>query len=239
MEELQRANKITAYWEGEGVAVGIFYKTHDKITTVKSTDENVVAAGFAMPVDTDENKTTAAQKLDTFKVFIAANAATFGVVYDPIDRRADEFKFPGSYTKDTIVAFAQKMLTTSVEKVLTSIQSNVVDKMVKAENLPAGSAVQYGHGEANVVVGEEYANGNLKYATIEFPVTIAIGDNQTDTTVYVDLVSGQLKKPRKIGETVLTMSGVKAMLVEAKVLPKIEKPVVVAEEVEADVEQGA
>ena len=46
MSELKRANKITAYWEGEGVAVGVFYKTHDKITTVKSTDDVVIGSGF-------------------------------------------------------------------------------------------------------------------------------------------------------------------------------------------------
>ena len=40
--ELTRANKITSYWEGDGIAVAIFYKTHDKLVTIKSTDDAVI-----------------------------------------------------------------------------------------------------------------------------------------------------------------------------------------------------
>ena len=34
MSELTRSNRITAYWKGEGIAVGVFYKTHNKIKEV-------------------------------------------------------------------------------------------------------------------------------------------------------------------------------------------------------------
>lgn len=238
MSEMIRANKVTAYWEGDGVAAGVFYKTHSKIATVRSNDEAVIAAGFVMPEGTDEAPITAAQKLETFKNFICANAAVFGIAYDPVDRRDDTYKFPSHYDENNIMEYAQKMLCVAVEKVLGSVQTNVVDRMVKAGHLPEGSAVQYGVGDGVVDVTEKYNSGYIKYATVTYPVAIAVGENQTTTQVVVELVSGQIKKPRTIGDTVMTMSGVKELLIGAGVLPKIEKKSK-SEDAEADAEEGA
>ena len=201
-QTMNRANKVTAYWEGDGIAVGVFYKTHTKLATVRSNDQSVLSA---------------------FKNFICANAAVFGIQYDPVDRRDDTYKFPSHYDEVNVLEFSKKMLTVAIEKVLGSIQTNVVDRMVKAGNLPGGSMVQYGVGDGNVAITEKYGNGYIKYATITYPVAIAVDDKQTETSVTVDLVSGQIKKPRTIGDTVMTMSGVKDLLVAADVLPKVEK----------------
>lgn len=222
-ENLIRANKVTAYWEGDGVAVGVFYKTHSKLSSVRSTDENVVNAGFVMPEGTDEAPVTAAQKLEAFKNFICANAAVFGIAYDPVDRRDDTYKFPNRYDENNIMEYAAKMLTTAMEKVLASVQSNVVDRMIKSGLLTEGSEIQYGIGDGALSVTEKYNNGYVKYATVTYPVAIAVNGNRYDTTVVVDLVSGQIKKPRTIGDTVMTMSGVKEMLVANGILPKVEK----------------
>lgn len=222
MNELKRANKITAYWEGDGVAVGIFYKTHDKIVAVKSTDDAVIGAGFEMPAGTEENPVTAAQKLEAFKTFLATNASAFGVQYDPVDRRADAFKFPGSYDEETFAEYSKKMLASTIENVLTSLQDNIIAKMMKGELLPEGTVVQYGIGDAVININEAYASGKLKYATAEYPVAIAVNGVQANLSATVELVSGQLKKPRNMGEVVMTMTGVKNFLVEQGVLPKVE-----------------
>lgn len=222
MNELKRANKITAYWEGDGVAIGIFYKTHEKITAVKSTDDAVIGAGFEMPAGTEENPVTAAQKLEAFKTFLATNATAFGVQFDPVDRRADEFKFPSSYDHETFAEYSAKMLKNTIEGVLASLQENVVAKMIKNELLPEGAQVQYGIGEAVINVTESYANGKMKYATAEYPVAIAVNGVQANLSATVELVSGQLKKPRNMGEVVMTMTGIKNFLVEQGVLPKVE-----------------
>lgn len=222
-QTMNRANKVTAYWEGDGIAVGVFYKTHTKLATVRSNDQSVLSAGFTMPEGTDEAPVNAADKLTAFKNFICANAAVFGIQYDPVDRRDDTYKFPSHYDEVNVLEFSKKMLTVAIKKVLGSIQTNVVDRMVKAGNLPGGSMVQYGVGDGNVAITEKYGNGYIKYATITYPVAIAVGDKQTETSVTVDLVSGQIKKPRTIGDTVMTMSGVKDLLVAADVLPKVEK----------------
>lgn len=236
MSELKRANKITAYWEGEGVAVGVFYKTHDKITTVKSTDDVVIGSGFEMPAGTEEAPVTAAQKLEAFKTFLATNASAFGVQYDPVDRRADAFKFPGSYDEATFAEFSKKMLQMSIESVLESVQNNVIAKMIKNGHLAEGSVVQYGIGDVEIKVSETYANGKLKYATAEYPVAIAVNGVQTNMSASVDLVSGQLKKPRNLGEVVMTMTGIKNHLVEQGVLPKVEPKSKAKAEADADAE---
>jgi hypothetical protein len=220
--ELKRANKITAYWEGDGVAVGVFYKTHDKIVTVKSTDDAVIGAGFQMPAGTEENPVTAAQKLEAFKTFLATNATAFGVQYDPVDRRADAFKFPGSYDAETFAEYSKKMLAMALEGALESVQNNVIAKMVKNGLLAEGSMVQYGIGEPTVNAAQSYSNGKLKYATAEYPVAIAVNGVQANLSATVDLVSGQLKKPRNMGDVVMTMTGIKNFLVENGVLPKVE-----------------
>lgn len=241
MSELKRSNKITAYWEGDGVAVGVFYKTHDKIATVKSTDDAVIGAGFVMPAGTEENPVTAAQKLEAFKTFLATNATAFGVQYDPVDRRADAFKFPGSYDAESFAEYSKKMLQMAIEGVLESVQANVIAKMIKNELLADGTMVQYGIGDANVNIAESYSNGKLKYATAEYPVAIAVNGVQANLVATVNLVSGQLKKPRNMGEVVLTMTGVKNFLVEQGVLPKVEPKAkkADAEEESADAEAPA
>lgn len=222
MNELKRANKITAYWEGDGVAVGVFYKTHDKITTVKSTDDVVIGAGFQMPAGTEEAPTTAAQKLEAFKTFLATNATAFGIQYDPVDRRADAFKFPSSYDAETFGEYSKKILAMAVEGTLESIQNNVIAKMVKNGLLAEGTMVQYGIGEPSIEISESYSNGKLKYATAQYPVAIAVNGVQANLSTSVELVSGQLKKPRNMGDVVMTMTGVKNFLVEQGVLPKVE-----------------
>lgn len=222
MNELKRANKITAYWEGDGVAVGVFYKTHSKIATVKSTDDVVIGAGFEMPAGTEEMPVTAAQRLEAFKTFLATNATAFGIQYDPVDRRADEFKFPGSYDAETFAEYSKKMLQMSIEGVLESVQNNVIAKMVKNGNIAEGSMIGYGIGEATINISEAYTNGKLKYANAVYPVAIAMNGVQANLEATVDLVSGQLKKPRNMGDVVMTMTGIKNFLVEQGVLPKVE-----------------
>lgn len=222
-ENLIRANKVTAYWEGEGIAAGVFYKTHSKISTVRSNDDAVIAAGFVMPEGTEESPVTASQKLEAFKNFICANAAVFGISYDPVDRRDDTYKFPSRYNEEDAKEFSKKMLTVAIEKVLGSVQTNVVDRMVKAGHLPEGAIVQYGVGDGVVSVTENYGNGFIKYATVVYPVAIAVNGVQVDTQANVELVSGQIKKPREIEGAVLTMSGIKELLIANGALPKVEK----------------
>lgn len=223
MSELVRANKVTAYWEGEGVAIGQFYKTHDKVLTVKSNDDAVVNAGFVFPESTEEVQVTAQQKLEAFKTFLMTNAAVFGIQYDPVDRRADEFKFPNRYDEENIKEFSQKMLDKALADATEKVRNNVIANMIKAGNLAEGTDIKYGIGEPTVNVAESYNNGGIKYAEVVYPVAFAVGESQVVTEGTVQLVSGQLKKPRELKDTALTMTSIKSYLVDNGLLPKIEK----------------
>ena len=119
------------------------------------------------------------------------------------------------------------------ESVLESVQNNVITKMINNGILAEGSMVQYGVGDAELTISESYANGKIKYATAEFPVAIAVNGVQAILTATVELVSGQLKKPRTMGDVVMTMTGIKNFLVENGVLPKVEPK---AKKSEAEVE---
>ena len=114
MSELTRSNRITAYWQGEGIAVGVFYKTHTKIKEVHSNDADVLAAGFVFPQGTEENPVTAQDKLAAFKTFLQVNASAFGMEYDPVDRRADEYKFPNKYNEENLPEYSKQMAEKAV-----------------------------------------------------------------------------------------------------------------------------
>lgn len=226
MSDLVRSNKVTAYWEGDGVAVGVFYKTHTKLAEKRSNDPDVVAAGFKMPEGTDEAPVTAQEKLAAFKNFLQINASVFGIQYDPVDRRAEEFKFPNKYDDETFKEYSKKMAEKSIGETLGKVQKNVVSNMIKSGHLAEDTEINFGIGEASVEIKELYSNGNIKYADATYPVALQVGDAVVETSCVVSAVSGQLKKPRELANgVVLTQTGIKGFMIENGLLPKIEKPV--------------
>jgi len=226
MSELTRSNRITAYWQGEGIAVGVFYKTHTKIKEVHSNDADVMAAGFVFPQGTEENPVTAQDKLAAFKTFLQVNASAFGMEYDPVDRRADEYKFPNKYNEENLPEYSKQMAEKAIGDCLDKIQKNVIDgSLVKAGLVEDGTEIGFAMGDGQIEVKESYANGNIKYANVSYPIIISVGDQNHETSINVDVVSGQLKKPRELADgTPLTQTGVKAVLTDSGILPKLEKP---------------
>lgn len=225
MEQLIRSNKVTTRFEGEGVAVGTFYKTHDKLGEVKSTDAKIIELGFKMPESVTASEgvepieVTPKQKLDAFRDFLQVNATVFGYVYDPIDRRSEGNKYPSTYTEVVFLDTASKILTERITELVISVQKTI-DNYAKQGSMPEGSQLACGLGIGNVTVQEKYGNGNLKYADVIFPVTFAIGDKNISLNVPVKLVSGQIKKPRELSDKyVMTITGLKTALVDGGVLP--------------------
>lgn len=237
MENLVRANKCTAYWGGNGVAIGNFYKTHDKVCVVRSDSEEVEKAGYTMLESTEESPVTAQDKLAHFKDFIMANATVFGVQYDPVDRRQEGFKFPNTYQEDTFRKFSYEVAVKSLEDIVAKVQNNVIDKLIKSGHKPDGTNLDFGIDEEakKVDIAESYKNGNLKYATAEYEIMLRVAQYGADgapvepidihSNITVELVSGQIKKPRSFDDDVaLTMAGMKQFLIDGGAIPKIEKP---------------
>lgn len=224
--DLVRSNKVTAYWEKDGIAVGVFYKTHTKLAEKRSNDPDVVAAGFAMPTGTEEAPVTAQDKLAAFKNFLMTNAAVFGIFYDPVDRRTDAFKFPSKYDEETFKEYSKKMAERAIGETLDKVQKNVIGNMIKSGHVVEGTEVNFGIGEAEIEIKESYGNGNIKYADAKYPVVLQVGNATVETVCTVNAVSGQLKKPRELeAGVVLTQAGIKAFMIDNGLLPKIEKPV--------------
>lgn len=218
--ELVRANKVTAYWEGDGVAIGNFYKTHDKLKSIRSDEAEVLQAGFTMP---DGEDVTAQQRLKAFKDFLSINASTFGIQFDPVDRRSDEFKFPNKYDDSNFGEFSKKILENAVVAAIDKVNANVVPGLVKAGLLVEGTEVAYDVADGEVEVKESYNNGSIKYGIANYPVMIGVGGLTTTVNATVSLVSGQLKKPKTMGDVALTQTGIKTFLTDAGILPKVEK----------------
>jgi hypothetical protein len=70
---------------------------------------------------------------------------------------------------------------------------------------------------------EKYKNEHIKYAVVKFPVTFTILADSITLEVPVKVVSGQMKKPTELGDGVLTITGLKTALLNAEILPKVEK----------------
>lgn len=226
-QELVRANKCTAYWVGNGVAMGTFYRTHDKVGTIRSDASEVTENGFVFPESTDEVQVTAQEKLAAFKNFIMANATTFGIQYDPVDRRPGEYKFPSTYSdEDTFKTYSMQMAQNALEGVIGKVQ-NAINKMAEAGHMEAGSQLEYGvDDDPDITIDERYNNGNIKYAHAMYDIMFKLGDKMMQTCIKVELVSGQIKKPRNIdagSSTPLTVTGIKKLLTDNGVLPEIKK----------------
>jgi len=227
---VQRANKVTTYFAGEGIMVATFYRTHNKLGQIRSDDERVLAGGFVMPVSTEAapgieaKEVTPNEKLEAFKAWITANSTLFGFYYDPIDRRSEGSKFPAKYDEAIFTDTAIKVVTETLTNVVTSVQNNTIGSMINQGHVPAGTQIQCSSSAPKVTIQELYKNGNIKYATAEFDIVFTIADKSTTIPVVVKIISGQLQKPRNLGTYVFTAAGLKSALVDATLLPKIEKP---------------
>lgn len=184
--------------------------------------------GYVAPVAGEGEEITPTQKLTHFKEFIQANAVQFGYTFDPVDRRSEGNKFPSKYDAETFAETGIAVVTARIAEIGASLQKSV-DSLIKAKALGEGSVI-----EAEVMstvedlvvnATETYKDGSLKYADAQVAVSFVLNGLQYDTVVPINLVSGQLKKSREIGEDKqpLTATSVKKILTTANLLPVVEK----------------
>jgi ribosomal protein S8E len=214
VSELVRANKITAHFEANGVIVGTFYRTHEKLRSVRTTD----VPDFKIPEGDD---VTSNAKLEAFKQFLNDNAARWCITVDTEDRRA--VKYPNRYDTATLESTADTVLQEKLVEIVKSTQS-YIDKLVEGGLLPKGAVIAVKSAKPRATeITESYANGKLKYAVVKYSLEFAVGTNAKVLDVNVELVSGQLKKPTKIGTGAFTVMGLRSLLIEGGVLPKVVK----------------
>jgi len=200
----ERANKVTITMVEDHYEAR-FFRTHKQLTTIDSRDTAFVA-------NTSLNKS--AQR-ELFRLWICENSNTYGIVWQPADMRTEENKLPNKYPTEAILLDTASQL----------IRNDILEWVAKNERIAlvelVGEFVIPVTEHKGKIVDSKYGNGNWAYATVSVTATIKdLTDNQ-DYYISMDcsLVSGQLKKPVKIGENGYTMTGFYQDL--AKDLPSI------------------
>lgn len=193
IQAMQRANRV-AVSATEGGFVAEFWRTHKRVTTIASAQTGWVA---------NPQQNRSAQRED-FRSWICENAADIGVLWSPEDKRADENKRLATYptdedlSKDTISLVAADIsgfVESSPFEV--SIADIVVDGITPTSTTAKGTILgeKMGIGE-----GRYLKNGNWAWATISICATLKMGDTEIYVSTEASLVSGQLKKPGKVGD---------------------------------------
>lgn len=207
--ELVRSNRVSVQKVGD-VDVARFWKTHKVVKEVTTTD----ATGKGYTPDTTLNAT--AQR-ELFRQWVCKNAGSFGIQYDPQDRREDANKFPSKYTSDELLMeWACKIVTGDIQewtgKVAEEYKAVLAIKEITADT-PMEIVTRNGKS-----VTPKYGNGNWSYATVDVTATIQVIDGDTTNegyvTIMVELVSGQMKKPSRIGDSTYTYTAYKTELLK-------------------------
>jgi len=185
--ELIRANKVTVRNEGDRY-VADFYRTHRKITNIKSGDTG-------WQPNPEDNKT--AQR-ESFRQYIINHAADIGINYDPLDRRADVNQRKAVYrTMDDVADDVVKAISSDINRFVSKMPNA---DMVTGHSISVDGVTPMTHtskGTNLVDLGIDdgcYANGNMAWFDIEVTVVLTVGVNEIYQPVPMQLVSGQLKK---------------------------------------------
>lgn len=196
MSELVRANRISVQPGTKGGFIATFYRTHKKLGEINSFGTTWI------PMDGLNN--TAQREL--FRVHVIERCADYGYIYDNQDRRTESNQLPKTYSSDEVLGdTATKLVFKDIDEWANKINADLIGKAEIASygiSWDGIDPVELTNGGKEVK--PKYGNGNWAWAKINLSVTIdwEVGDEHTETYVdmVAELVSGQLKKPTKIGD---------------------------------------
>lgn len=174
---MTRANRVTVVVENDNM-VGTYWRTHKRLTSITSSDTDWTP-------DEDANATA---NRESFRKYLIDKANDIGIEYDPHDRRTEDNRFPSKWSdEETIADWAVRLAS-----------KGLIEWASKAENIAIGEIQFLGLSE---VEGKDlqYANGNYAWASIELDVEITRGDSSCNLLIAMDIVSGQMRKPKGIG----------------------------------------
>lgn len=196
IETLTRANKLTVKTLPDGALVADFYRTHKHLTTIAAADTEW------KPID-GQNKSAAREG---FRAWVAENSATFGINYDPTDRRTEANMRKATYsTLDDVRDDAVAMMADDINKLVAKMpHAELVDGLpiIEVESITPKTTTSKGTDLSTLGIEDgRYVNsGRIAWMDIELTVALDINtpEGKTDTIyqlVQMELVSGQLKKP--------------------------------------------
>ena len=190
-----RANKLVVKAIDNGHLQADFFKTHKHIATILDSETGFVAADGA----------TKSAIREDFRKYVAENAETYGVTYDPTDHRTEQNSRKATYkTEEDVREDAIAMVTPDIETFISKMpHSDIVDGFtITVDSLTPKTKTSKGSDLAMLGIedGKYLSNGNLAWFDIEGTVTMTIKTPDTADTIYqtiqMELVSGQLKKFR-------------------------------------------
>jgi hypothetical protein len=188
MENLVRANKVTVNVVGDGYKAD-FYRTHKHICTVNSADT---------AFEPTEGMTKSGVR-ELFRAYVIEHAEEYGVVWNPADMRTDGNIRKASYeTDEDLIEDATYMILPMMKQLADSCKYPVVWKGMNHEDISAMDKTAKGTplSAMGIVDGKYEKSGKWAWATVGFTVTMGFKDDEIYMPVKMELVSGQLKKPK-------------------------------------------
>ena len=218
---LIRANKLTVK-VSDGILQGDFFRTHKHLLTVSAPE-----TGWTAPANA--NKTT---ERESFRLWLMEHAATYGILYDPTDRRTEANTRKATYKTEADVAEdAVAMVAPDIDTFVGKMPmaDRISGHRITVESLPPKTHTSKGTDLSTMGIedGKYASNGNLAWFDIEGVVTMDTAKGEIYQTIRMELVSGQLKKFRMTqtqwNTEVLASMLEAGVVTEEELAPKKEK----------------
>lgn len=188
----QRANRVAVSATETGFRAE-FWRTHKRVLAVASEETGWVA---------NPKQNRSAQRED-FRVWVCENSADLGVVWSPEDQRTDENKRIAKYaTDEDLTADTLALVSSDISQFVSSSPWDLTIGDIGVDGITpmVVSAKGTDLSKLGILDGKYEKNGNWAWATIGICTTIKMGNEEIYVTVESQLVSGQLKKPGKVGD---------------------------------------
>ena len=185
-----RANRISVVSDATGFTANL-YRTHKQVATIHSNDTKWT------PKE-DTNKTA---DRENFRQFVMDNANLFNVNWSPIDARANDQLRCKTYPTDAIlIADAINLIASDIVTMQTKNPHTALIGLPHIDideiNPVLLSDKGYDLYKMGVIDGHYEKNGNWAWADLPTTITFTIADQEIYVTTVMQLVSGQLRKPR-------------------------------------------
>ena len=184
---LTRANRIAVQTTNEGFKAD-FYRTHKKLTTIFSEETTWMA---------DESMNKSAQRED-FRRFAIENADTFGINYDPADKRElGNVRIAKYDSEHTLMVDAMDFMIGDVATLISKCPYGVEYGSLMAESVTPVTHSAKGTNlvTLGIIDGRYEKSGNWAWADVEMTLTLRKAEQEIYYSFNCQLVSGQLKKP--------------------------------------------
>lgn len=189
MKDLTRANKVTVNVIEDGNYKADFYRTHKHICTVNSEDT---------AFEPTEGMTKSGVR-ELFRAYVIQHAEEYGVEWNPADLRADSNIRKASYaTDEELVEDAMNMILPMMKQLAENCKYPVEWRGINHEDISAMDKTAKGTdlSTLGVVDGKYEKSGKWAWAVIGFSMTLAYKGEEIYSAIKMELVSGQLKKPK-------------------------------------------